>query len=268
METIYEQFPHENPRGLIRCNQKIYKKSFSRIHWHKNIEIVYIISPTLIYLNGEEISGNPGEIIVINSNVLHDFKAPKDSDAVYHCLIFDEAIYSFFEFDSSRTKLKQIIRDKTAAGIIDKMARERQAESPYHTAAVKALVGELLIHLYRHFSEKNVTEKFNDNNIDLTREIIGYINANYRNNITLQEIADHTKYSKFYLIHIFKKVTGVTISEYINTVRVNEGARLIKKTGLSLGEVALEAGFTDQSYFSKIFKKYMGCTPREYINKE
>ncbi len=268
MKTIYEQFPPENIPGLIKCTYIVYKKSFSRIHWHKNIELIYIIEPTVIYLNGEEVLANKDEIIVIKPNVLHDFKAPSDSNAMYHCIIVDESLCDFLELGNSDISIKQIIKDKTASELIKKIIKERREENPYYISAIKTLTGELLIHLYRNFSHDNSISKFNDKNLSLAKEIIGYIDNNYKNPITLDDICVHTQYSKYYVIHIFKKITGFTVSDYINMVRITEGARLLKNSKLSIGKIAAEVGFSDQSYFSKMFKKQMGCTPTVYLNKE
>ena len=63
-------------------------------------------------------------------------------------------------------------------------------------------------------------------------------------------------------------MTGFTILDYINTVRIKESIKLLNGKNLNINEIALSSGFENQSYFSKVFKKYMGCTPSSYARKE
>jgi AraC-like DNA-binding protein len=62
----------------------------------------------------------------------------------------------------------------------------------------------------------------------------------------------------------FKRVAGMTLLAYVNHVRLANGSRLLRETGLTIAEIASEVGFTDQSYFDKRFKRAFGRTPREF----
>jgi YesN/AraC family two-component response regulator len=65
---------------------------------------------------------------------------------------------------------------------------------------------------------------------------------------------------------LFKQEMGVTFTDYLNQVRINRSCELLTNTSLSLIDVSLQAGFDDQSYFSKVFKKIKGVTPKSYRN--
>jgi AraC-like DNA-binding protein len=62
----------------------------------------------------------------------------------------------------------------------------------------------------------------------------------------------------------FKRVAGMTLVAYLSHVRLANGSRLLRETGLTIAEVATEVGFSDQSYFDKRFKRAFGRTPREF----
>lgn len=67
-----------------------------------------------------------------------------------------------------------------------------------------------------------------------------------------------------YLSTLFKKETGVTITDYINTTRIRQSLILLNSTNLSISEIAARCGFVDANYYSRIFKKFQGKTPKHY----
>ena len=67
-----------------------------------------------------------------------------------------------------------------------------------------------------------------------------------------------------YFSHLFKKEFGITFSEYLNWVRINEAKNLFKNTTLLGYEIAERVGFQDYKYFTQVFKKIEGCVPSEF----
>ena len=82
--------------------------------------------------------------------------------------------------------------------------------------------------------------------------------------ITLDETAEHVHLHPSYFSTLFKQSTGSSFKEYLNMVRIEESKRLLANTDFSIIDIAIAAGFEDQSYFSKVFKKYTGITPKQY----
>lgn len=93
---------------------------------------------------------------------------------------------------------------------------------------------------------------------------ITHIDSNISSNITTSTLAEMQNVSASYLSSLFKKETGKTITEYINTKRVEIAKDLLKKTNLQIQTIAQHCGIMDMNYFSKVFKKYVGKTPKEY----
>lgn len=101
-------------------------------------------------------------------------------------------------------------------------------------------------------------------NNDIIKKAISYIAKNFSNNIMLEEVAGHVHLNPSYFSTIFKQSIGSSYKEYLNMVRVEESKRLLANTDYSIIDIAIATGFENQSYFSKIFKKYTGLTPRQY----
>ena len=112
--------------------------------------------------------------------------------------------------------------------------------------------------------KKVVIDQKYKNSSYLIKKGIQYIEKNYKNQISLNDVADKLNVSTFYISKIFSK-EGYNFTEIVNDMRINEAKRLIKE-GYSFKEAAFEVGFGSQSYFTKIFKKKVGCSPKEYRN--
>lgn len=93
---------------------------------------------------------------------------------------------------------------------------------------------------------------------------ISYIHDNILQDFSLEEIAQHVFINPSYLSHLFKKEVGVPISEYINKKRLEESKFFLIHTNTSISDIALLFKFCNQSYYTSLFKKYMGLTPREF----
>lgn len=99
---------------------------------------------------------------------------------------------------------------------------------------------------------------------EITKKAIRYISKNFVQNLTLDQVADHVHLNPAYFSTLFKQSTGSSFKEYLNMVRIEESKRLLANTDYSIIDIALATGFEDQSYFSKVFKKYTGLTPKQY----
>ena len=101
-------------------------------------------------------------------------------------------------------------------------------------------------------------------NIEIIIEAIRYISQTFAGNLTLEDVASHVHLNPAYFSTLFKQSTGSSFKEYLNMVRIEESKRLLINPEYSIIDVAMAVGFMDQSYFSKVFKKYTGLTPKQY----
>lgn len=96
---------------------------------------------------------------------------------------------------------------------------------------------------------------------------IAYIEENYMHRLTLASISANVNLSSSYLCRVFKSEVGISITSYLNNLRIRKAATLIKEQALSLKEISAMVGIDDQLYFSRLFKKCMGISPSEYGKK-
>ncbi len=93
---------------------------------------------------------------------------------------------------------------------------------------------------------------------------INYIDANYDKPITLAEIARASHLSPSRLAHIFKEQMGMTLIDYLTSVRIERAKELLLATDQSCTEICFQAGYNNQSYFTRTFKSVVGMTPRRF----
>lgn len=118
---------------------------------------------------------------------------------------------------------------------------------------------------YANLMRNRVKERVNSKQV---LQCIDYINQNLHSNITVAELAEVVSLNETYLSKIFKKETGITVSEYIRTKKIEEACWLLKYTNKSSIEIATDLSFSSHSYFISVFKKVMNTTPKEYRNRE
>ncbi|MCB2352534.1 response regulator [Clostridium estertheticum] len=103
-------------------------------------------------------------------------------------------------------------------------------------------------------------------NIDVVEKVKEYIENNYMNDVSLDNLAHYISMSSFYLSRIFSKVEGTNIKEYIIKIRMEKAKSMLIEGKKSVKQISLEVGYLDQNYFSKAFKKYTNISPKEYCN--
>lgn len=103
----------------------------------------------------------------------------------------------------------------------------------------------------------------NESRLD-KKEIIRYLENNYRNNVYMEEIAEQYHMTAKYFSYYFKKEFGIGFNEYLTQLRLEEGKRLLLKTALSVNEISEKSGYANVATFIVAFKKYCGETPGQF----
>lgn len=114
-----------------------------------------------------------------------------------------------------------------------------------------------------YFREKVDESSVQDRHVTM---VIRYMYQHLRENLTLEEISEEVQLSKSYLNAVFKAQTGKCPVEFFIHLKMQEACKLLKSTDYYIYEVSSELGYTDQYYFSRIFKKVVGVSPKDYKN--
>ena len=243
-----------------------HRKSGEKFHpnWHTNIEILRCLSGEgTVNLESAELLFEPGDVIVINSNVLHAIYT--DSQIEFDCLIVDRDFCHTNAIDTDNVIFREKMRNEALNKLFDavKQGYTREAAlSECHAAKIRCAVLSLLIYLRENHTVCKCDDVASDSSAGTERvkRAMVYIRRNMRRTLSLEEISSAVGISKFYFTREFRRVTGQTVFEYINVVRCKEAKRLIAE-GMTVSEAARACGFENLSYFSRTYKKCIGELP-------
>ncbi len=144
--------------------------------------------------------------------------------------------------------------------------REFYDPQAYAAERQAALLSDLLILIYRKKPALFATD--NDKTVSIIWKIQRQLEQNYAERITLASLAAEHHISPSYLSHLFKRITGYTIIQYLTMCRLSVARKLLSETDLSITEVVYATGFSDCSNFSRLFKREIGCSPVDYKKQE
>ena len=125
----------------------------------------------------------------------------------------------------------------------------------------------VLLHTFAYLGGK--LSDFSDSDqgrTDLISMIQKYVDEHFSDpDFSLERLGNDLKYNKKYLSTVFKRHVGVGIVDYLHTVRIQHACTMLKQGFTSVSDVALRCGYPDAQYFSKVFKRRMNLSPREYM---
>ncbi len=119
---------------------------------------------------------------------------------------------------------------------------------------------------FEQIIEKLIEDLSNDakeQKVEIIESVKEYINDNFREDISLDDVADYISFSKYYLSKLFKEVEGINYKDYLIQIRMEEAKKRLRN-GDEIKVVACEVGYSDRNYFSRAFKKYTGISPGKY----
>jgi two-component system response regulator YesN len=138
-------------------------------------------------------------------------------------------------------------------GFITELARIREQETL--CLWVVKVLEKLMDGIYQTRHTKNYQR---------LKKALDFIETHYGEPLTVDRVAKEVYLSSSRLSHIIKSELGITLGDYISKVRIEKAEALLKDRELSISQIALEVGFPDQSYFTKVFKKVEKCTPKAF----
>ena len=262
-QSNYEYYNHFDSKLPFTFSYYITRENDYK-NWHKDLEILYFLRGSGIVEYGtERIEAYPGRLIAINPNVLHNVTS--DTFLEHYCLILDNEFFAELGINIADNAYAPIIEDSRAIALFEEIINSFCSLDTFTKALVITAIMNLLIYITKNYTYDSNTYKTEKNEYGITLAI-GYILANLNKKLYEDELINQVGMSKYYFIREFKKTTGCTPIEFIHKNRCIEAKRMLRSGKLSISEISEQIGFESPAYFTKIFKRYIGTTPREYIN--
>ena len=245
-------------------------------HWHEQLEILYFVEGNgIMECNSISYDVNPGDLIIVNSNELHSGYNPGNYLS-YYCFNIDPSIIQSSFVDSCDMKYiapiernmilfnNKVCGDTSIVDCITSVIQEYESKETAYELVIKSCIYKLLAMLIRRHVKKVVSREEYEktvSHLESLGSVFKYIEENYIDRISMDDLSSMTGLSNYYFCRLFKKVTGKTTSEYINSFRINKAESLLKSSDRNITEIAMATGFNDINYFSRMFKKYKKIAP-------
>ena len=249
------------------------KKPMSDMHYHHAYECYYILEGEREYFVGDKFFMiHKGDFIFIPEGLLHR-TAGKGATRI---LIYftDEFLETFFKdpllkmllpteplvyrpSDDDRKELEALLNTMLTTYM------KKESSEPDEDYGTDMIVEELL-HLFfmiKHRPNTYIPQSVANRHIEAA---IIYISENYKQIKSIDEISKKLFISKYHLCHLFTKYLGIPIMDYINMLKIKYACELIKSNEYNMIDICMKCGYNSAPYFSTIFKKLKGMTPREY----
>ena len=243
-----------------------------KLHHHPYSEIyIYISGKAKFLINGTTFQLNPYDIIIVPPYTLHQ-PQPHIGEFFerlvlniypdfFHLMDCTEYQDVFSSLSDLKCKIPgHIVKQSNIFNFITFFKEKYHSNEPYINPLVTCKIIELLYQLntINNFEKCNSYDK-------VTQEIIAYVDKNFSSIINVQDITDNFFYSKNHLSHIFKKNTGLTITQYINIKKIENVEKLYKQ-GRSLISACIESGFKNYDCFAYNYKKEFGASPKKGLS--
>lgn len=245
--------------------------SIFQLHSHNSYEIYLFLQGEAEYNVEEKVySLSPGDIIIIKKHEMHRVHLTGSKE--YHRFVLMvspeffvenhcEELEKIFLENISKTGNKISSDIAKSTGLYDSIMRFKKYSDKFgtpYTVVTKSVLIEML-YLLNEFSNLENTDIINKN----IANVIHYLNNNFTDYITLDTLCDKFFVSKYYLCHVFKETTGLTIQQYVREKRLVRATEL-RKNGMSLTEAALQSGFENYSSFFRAFTKRYKSNPTNF----
>lgn len=271
------------PVGIYSLSLSSTDSRMIRWHWHEEIEIDYITKGEVyITCNDTSLLAKQGDIVFINQNVKHFMTPAERGFSLQSIVIHPIFIFGFGQLEMEQKYISPVLHDVSLKQLLlstessdyslylplikEIIALNTQKKTGYELLTKAALL-HLWKHLYDHLSlsASSPKNKLTIQDEQRVKQAILYIQEHFMEAITLTDISSSILVSKSECCRCFKRALNITPFEYLMKYRIAEASkRMHKRSQESISEIAGAVGFNNTSYFNKIFKKYMGCTPSQY----
>ena len=231
------------------------------LHRHDNVlELLYIAAESGRYIVGNyEYAVTEGDFVICKANVPHGEDPFQNHHIQTYCLVLSGATFDLAE---NERPIISLGKDNAIGELLPELYHMFHKQEGYSEVCRHFALG-IYFFLQRKFFERAANPK------QLKRErlvykILDYLNEHYAENLSLEKISVEFFISKSNLSHYFKKETGLSPIQYMMQRRIGEAQSLLVETSLPIQEIEFRLGFNDSAHFSKMFKKHVGVTPKEY----
>jgi len=268
----YTDYPIYIRRALLSS----YPNYAAPSHWHDDIEFIAVLSGEMQYnINGEIITMEAGEGIIVNTRQLHFGFSTEKKECDFICILLHPLMLCVTDAYERDFVLPLLQNQKAAFIKLDKNAlwhrnilediKNIHSMKDEKTAPIKIqnLFLDIWINIYENIAHENHSTRSNTE-LSILKKIIGFIQQNYTVKISLADMSAAGAVGQSKCCKLFAKYIGQTPNLYLMQYRLDKSTELLKNTDMTITEIAYAVGFNGSSYYAEAFRKWCGKSPTEY----
>lgn len=250
-------------------------------HWHPEIELTLVMEGDISYQVNENLYQlRAGEGLFCNTNVLHTGHGLESEDCSYLSITFHpRLLYGYSSSVMQNKYMQHILKNPSLSSIhfspeaewqkrvLEMMEAIRQIWA-LRPASMELQIQILLLQIwqqiYEHVEQEDTPENENGRDTERIRQIMEYIQMHYSEKITLQDLAEQIHLCRSESCRLFKRYMNQSMFDYLLDYRIGRSLKLLRQSELDVTQISGQVGFANPGYYSRIFKRKMGCTPLEY----
>lgn len=247
--------------------QRKTRKKLIPLHCHNFYEMEFVSEGKCKHIiNGKEYVGQRGDLFIMDLSDFHEIIIESDELILYTIqFTLDYTSHNLLSYILMNAKKKLSFRGTeldNLTNLIELFASELDNKNSFSNEYCRNLSNAVMVLICRQI-EKEVSSQivFNNTGVKLA---INFIELNFQENITLDDIAKFAGYSTSYISRMFHNHMGTTVKNYLSELRFNYSARKLEFSNVPITEICFSSGFGDFSNFWRAFTKKFGCSPREY----
>lgn len=278
-----ENINHTTMRGVEKMQQeikiliavlaKMNPGDTYKPHSHPYYQLNHVVQGSYAFdVGGRKFTAEVGDTILIPANSVHTFTQTSDEKGYYLEVKFSSFSKGVMEMCSDVGVFVQ--NDNFSGPLLKEIYEEKNNSTPESEEIMITYLYSILFKLTeKKRREKDTSSKY----IEVSaysapvREIIRYLENNYKKRLTLDDIVAQTPLKKSYLCGLFKKETTVTIFECLMIIRVRKAVELLTYNPMPLSQISKETGFVNITHFNRVFTKHVMIPPgqfRRYLNTQ
>ncbi|RKN80549.1 helix-turn-helix transcriptional regulator [Paenibacillus ginsengarvi] len=252
-----------------------------RWHYHKEVELILVLEGSHeVHTPGHTYLLHEGDVVLIGSSQLHRTRVLTDK-VVYIVLhvdlepYFDPAMMRYYrhfsEVHHPLEELNYMFKENAnvraeVGGIIERMHDEIIGKSAGYEIAASMYIKHLLLTLLRG-DTRGLLQAHDSVDPLVMKPIIEYVDSHLAEKIEMEQVSHIAGMSYFYFSKYFKRAMGSSFTDYVNRKRIAKAERLLVTSGQNVGDIARAVGIENMAHFYELFKRFNGCTPKQYLHK-
>ena len=251
---------------------------YSRLHDHEFLELAYVLHGSAEHQMGTQISTiREGDFLMVDLGSLHGYHGGQELEII-NCLFAPEYVdRALVNCPSLQAVLSSSLRqfggdlladgpadcilhdsDGTIRRLMEAMLREYEQKQPGYLEIVRCHLIEILVHAIRKHPVGTTAHCH-----PVVAAIADELQATYPQPVSLKALGRRYGYTPQYISSLFHQETGVSLTVYLQKLRVEKACQLLIRTSKPIATIAKAVGYDDAKHFAALFRRYMGISPRE-----